>query len=230
MKSLLQQNFSTLGTTDKNNPWRFSSVSSYVFLCFAFLTGFFQYTEYQGQHWFLTEVNVWGVTQCLLSRRGNKLSFLMNVSNLSDTRNWFKVWSWGALCIKQPGDHRAKVGLSNHLSDVISVTWWTLLRWRSVACVLWSVPLRDTIKGQEQEMNHHMMWRIKGNFSLFLLDEEIWGPAEKPCARSVMVSWVKSECLNFAKVRETWNKHCSKYSKPLCCSHKGWIAFRSQEG
>lgn len=43
------------------------------------------------------------------------------------------------------------------------------------------------------------------------------------------VFWVKSECLNFAKVRETWNKHCSKYSKPLCCSHKGWIAFRSQE-
>lgn len=143
----------------------------------------------------------------------------------------FEVWSWGALSIKQPGHHRAQVGLSNHLSDGTFITWWTLLCWHSVACVLWFVPLRDTLKGQQPEMSHHMMWKIKGNFSLFLLDEEIWGPTEKPCAPSVNgVLWVESECLNFVKVRETWNKHCSKYSKPLCCSHKGWIAFRSQEG
>lgn len=41
--------------------------------------------------------------------------------------------------------------------------------------------------------------------------------------------WVKSECLNFAKVRQTQNKHCAKYSDPLCCSHKGWLTFRGQE-
>lgn len=140
----------------------------------------------------------------------------------------FEVCSWGALCIKWLGDHRAQVGLSKHLSDDTSIAWWTLLCWHSVACVLRFGPFEGRIlKGQQPEMNRHMMWRIKGNFCLFLRDEEIWGPAEKPCAHSVMVSsWVKSECLNFAKVRETWNKRCSKYSKPLCCSHKVWIAFR----
>lgn len=100
----------------------------------------------------------------------------------------FEVWSWGALCRKPLGDHRAQVSLSNHLSDDTSITWWTLLGWDSVACVLWFVPLRDTLSGQQAEINNHMMWRIKENFYLFLLDEEIWGLTEKPCAHSVVVS------------------------------------------
>lgn len=117
----------------------------------------------------------------------------------------FEVCSWGALCIKWLGDHRAQVGLSNHLSDDTSIAWWTLLCWHSVACVLRFGPFEGHIlKGQQPEMNRHMMWRIKGNFCLFLRDEEIWGPAEKPCAHSVMVS---SEWKVNVLTSQRWERH-----------------------
>lgn len=101
----------------------------------------------------------------------------------------FEVWSWGALCIKWHGDPGHKLAL---------VTIWVMTPpsldglsyvGTLVACVLWFGPFEGhTLKGQQTEMNHHMMWRIKGNFCLFLRDKEIWGPTEKPCAHAVMVS------------------------------------------
>lgn len=145
----------------------------------------------------------------------------MGVPNFSNTGVGFEAWSWCALCIKRPSDHRALVGLSNHLGDVTSVTWWTLmLALCTVIWSLWGTPWEDN------SQRCIVSW-CEEQIEAFIPSE--WGnlKTEKPCALSVLC--VKSEYLNFAKVRETQNKHCPRYSKPLCCCCKGSLTFGGQE-
>lgn len=189
VKSLLQQSLSsTLGNTDANNPMGFFSVSSYVLPCFGCLSVCFQYTE---------DVRV-SIHSCLNWMYGLLFTVCYHEREVNSPSLWvfqtfqtqgigFEVWSWGALCLKRPGDCRTQVGLSNHLSDGTSITWWTLLCWHSVAYVLWfcpfeGYPVRTTARDA-------LSYDVKGKWKhLFLLDKEIRGPTEKPCARSVMVS------------------------------------------
>lgn len=91
-----------------------------------------------------------------------------------------------------------------------------------------SVSFRDTLNGQQPEMRCHMMWRVNGNFYSFWV-RKCGSNRKALCTLHNDVFWVKSECLNFTKVRETQNKHCAKYSEPLCCSHKGWLTFGGWE-
>lgn len=152
----------------------------------------------------------------------------MSVSNLSITGIGFEVWSWCALCIKRSGDHRALVGLSNHLSNGTSVTCWTLMLvlcgLRAVIWSLWGAPWKDN------SQRHIVIW-CEGQIETF--SPSGWGNVESNrkalCTLCNTVLCVKSEYLNFAKVRETQNKHCAKYSKPLCCCRKGWLTFGGQE-
>lgn len=179
----------------------FSSVSSYVFPCFGCLTGWFQYTENirMSTHSWLRWM--YGMLLSVYYHEEEINSPSLQVFQTFQTQGiGFEVWYWGALCIKQLGDHRAQVGISNHLSDDTSITWWTLLCWPSVACVLWFVPLRDTLKGQQPEMNHYMMWRIKGNFRFF---PSGWGYLGSN-RNSVMVS---SECKVNVLTSQRWEGH-----------------------
>lgn len=183
--------------------------------------------EYQGQHSLLTKVNVWVLLSVCYHEEEINSPSLWVFQTFQTQGIGFEVWSWGALWIKQLGDHRAQVGISNHLSDDTSITWWTLLPWHSVACMLWFVPLREghpkrTTARDESSCDV----KDKGKLQFF---PSGWGNLGSNW-NSVMVSseW-KGKGLNFAKVREKWNKHCGKYSKPLCCFHKGCIASRSRE-
>lgn len=89
------------------------------------------------------------------------------------------------------------------------------------------VPLRDTLRGQQPEMHCLMMWRTNRSFySFWVRDSE---NRKALCTLCNGVLCVKSEYLNFAKVRETQNKHCARYSKPLCCCCKGSLTFGGQE-
>lgn len=131
-------------------------------------------------------------------------------------------------CIKQPGDHKTQVGLSNHSSDITSITWWTLLCWHSVASVLWFGPFEG--HPERTAARDVLSYDVKGEWELlFLLDEKIWGPTEKPCAFSVMVC---SEWRVNVLTLRRWDRprtNTVPNTAILCCSHKGWLTFRGQE-
>lgn len=186
IKSLLQQSLSsTLGNTDANNPTGLSSVSSFVLSCFGRLAVRFSTRDVR------VSIRSWlkwmyGVLLSVCYHEGEINSRSLRMFQTFQTQI-FEVWSWGALCVKQPGDHRAQVGLSNHSCDGTSVTWLTLLCWHSVACVLRFGPFEG--HPERTTARDALSYDVKGEWELlFLLDEEIWGPTEKPCALSVMVS------------------------------------------
>lgn len=116
----------------------------------------------QGPHLFLTEVNVWGVIRCLLSQRGNKLSFLMSASNLSNTRSW--VWSlilgcplhkaaWWSQGTSWPHYPLQRWHLRHLMDSYVGTPW-------PVCCDL--IPLRDP--SERTTARHALSFDMKGKW------------------------------------------------------------------